>query len=97
MKCAPKKNEFSCCWVNAAFSEGHLVPVYARTNCYGVTQRREHLSRRYKTRFLGQRLTHVHESSVPRLGAKIRRFRDRDIDTLVSGEIDISAHANKTR
>lgn len=56
IKRCPGKDSLSC------WSRDTLYMCIRGTNCCGVTQRREHLSRCYKTRFLGQRFTHVHES-----------------------------------
>lgn len=82
-----KKNELSC-FYTASRGGTPCIMCTRGTNCRGVTQRREHLSRRYKTRFLGQRALYAVMHARARAAfldttrAKVRRrSTDRDIDT----------------
>jgi len=89
-----KKNRFS---YNRVYTVSLGTPCMCirETNCYGVTQHQEHLSRCYTKPASWDSALRTCMSSMPRHGAKVRRSRDQDIDTLVPEEIDISMHANK--
>jgi len=91
-----KKNRFS---YNRVYTVSLGTPCMCirETNCYGVTQHQEHLSRCYTKPASWDSALRTCMSSMPRHGAKVRRSKEQDIDTLVPEEIDISMHANKVQ